>query len=182
VAVTLRSLDPTGRAIRLLVAGFIAAISLIDIAAADPTGEWLVANGKAKIRIDRCDGALWGLVSWEKEAGTDSNNPNSALRSRPTLGLHILVAMRPTKSNLWEGEIYNPENGKTYKSRLSMTSSDLLRVEGCMLGFLCGGENWTRVSEPARAAVPQAVRRDTKSEPAAVGSACPGTATPRGAP
>ena len=38
-------------------------------AAAEPTGEWRTANGAANIRIDDCDGVLWGIISWEKEPG-----------------------------------------------------------------------------------------------------------------
>ncbi len=77
-------------------------------AAAEPSGEWRTANGLANVRIDDCDGVLWGIISWEKEpGGVDSYNPNAAERSRPTLGLHILLAMKPTKPGLWQGEVYN---------------------------------------------------------------------------
>jgi uncharacterized protein (DUF2147 family) len=170
---------------RVILAASIAVVALAGTAtAADPTGEWLVASGEAKIRIDDCNGALWGIIAWEKDpGGTDSHNPNPTERSRPTLGLHVIIAMRPTKPTLWEGEIYNAENGKTYNSRLSLTSPDVLRVEGCILGFLCGGENWTRVSEPPPAAAPRTPQqRAAKPEPAAVASACSGTADISGAP
>ena len=125
-------------------------------AAAEPTGEWRTANGAANIRIDDCDGVLWGIISWEKEpGGVDSNNPNPAARRRPILGLHILLAMKPTKPGLWQGEVYNAENGKIYDARISLTSPDVLRIEGCVLGFLCGGENWTRVKTTEVAHAPQ---------------------------
>jgi hypothetical protein len=29
------------------------------------TGEWLVENKSANIKIDNCGGSLWGVVSWE---------------------------------------------------------------------------------------------------------------------
>jgi len=163
-----------------------ATFSLASIAqAAEPVGEWRVANGEANIRIDDCDGALWGIISWEKEPGNvDSNNPNPAERNRPTLGLPILLAMRPTKPGLWEGEVYNAQNGRTYSSRLSLISPDVLRIEGCVLGFLCGGENWTRVKTadvpptPApRAPAPQprgGKPAQAPPAPAAVVTACSG--------
>jgi uncharacterized protein (DUF2147 family) len=111
-----------------------------------PTGEWRTANGLAHVRIDDCNGVLWGIISWEKEpGGVDSYNPDETERNRPTLGLRILLAMKPIRPGLWQGEVYNPENGKTYDSRISLASSDVLRVEGCVLGLLCGGENWTRI-------------------------------------
>jgi uncharacterized protein (DUF2147 family) len=123
--------------------------------AAEPTGEWRVANGAANIRIDDCGGTLWGIVSWEKQPGVDSQNPNPAERGRPTLGLPILKAMRPTKPGLWEGEVYNAENGKTYSSRISLMAPDVLRIEGCVFGGLfCGGENWTRVKLETAPAAP----------------------------
>ena len=132
--------------------------------AAEPTGEWRVANGAANIRIDDCGGALWGIISWEKQPGVDSHNPNPGERSRPTLGLPILRAMRPTKPGLWEGEVYNAENGQTYSSRISLTAPDVLRIEGCVLGgLICGGQNWTRVNAgdtaPAARAAPPAARK-----------------------
>jgi uncharacterized protein (DUF2147 family) len=151
-----------------------------DFAAAaepQPIGEWRVANGLANIRIDDCDGALWGIISWEKEpGGTDSNNPNPAERNRPTLGLHILLNMKPTKPGLWQGEVYNAENGKTYDSKISLVSADVLKVEGCVLGFLCGGENWTRVKQdPAQRpqAAPQRTGKPKDASPPPL-TACAG--------
>jgi uncharacterized protein (DUF2147 family) len=168
---------------------FAAAFSLTGAAAAaGPTGEWLVANGDAKIRIDDCDGALWGIIAWEKDPGqVDSQNPDRAERNRPTLGLHVLIAMRPTKPNLWEGDVYNAENGKTYSSRMIMTAPDVLRIEGCVLGgIICGGENWTRVAEPpppAAAAAPRAApgQRAARAAPVLPRSACSDIANAAGA-
>jgi uncharacterized protein (DUF2147 family) len=141
-----------------------------------PTGEWRVANGLANIRIDDCGGVLWGVISWEKEpGGVDSNNPDRALRTRPTLGMPILLSMKPTKPGLWQGEVYNAENGKTYDSKISLSAPDVLRIEGCVLGFLCGGEDWTRVAAaPAqqRPATPPPPRTGKKDAPAAPISAC----------
>src|SRR5262245_32902020 len=51
--------------------------------AADPIGEWLVADGTAKIRIGACGPSLWGMISWTKEPGFDGNNPDPAKRGRP---------------------------------------------------------------------------------------------------
>jgi uncharacterized protein (DUF2147 family) len=143
-------------------------------AAADPqpTGEWRTANGRANIRIFDCDGVLWGIISWEKERGVDSENPDPARRDRPTLGLPILRAMKPTKPGLWEGEVYNADNGKTYRSRISLAEADVLRIEGCVLGFLCGGENWTRVKADGAAPPSAAPPRTGRKEPPPQAAAC----------
>jgi hypothetical protein len=48
----------------------------------------------------------------------------------------------------WEGEVYNANDGKTYSSTIKPVGSDKLEIQGCVLGFLCGGETWTRIAGP----------------------------------
>jgi len=130
--------------------------------ASQPTGEWLVAKQLARIKIVDCDGRLWGVVAWEVQPGTDSKNPNPNLRSRPTLGMPILLGMAPSKPNKWEGQIYNSEDGHTYSASISLVDPNTLRVQGCFLGFLCGGENWTRVEPQDTTGSPPTQRTTTK--------------------
>src|SRR3974390_700200 len=121
------------------------------LAAPSPAGEWMIAKGEAIIRIVDCGGHYWGLVAWEqKPGGVDSKNPNSALRNRSTWGMPIRLGMSPRAGAqaTWNGQIYNSEDGRTYDGRISLTAPDKLRVEGCGLGFLCGGEGWHRVRGP----------------------------------
>ena len=126
----------------------------------DPTGEWLVANRVASIRIADCDGKLWGVVASETNPGIDSHNPDPNLRTRPTLGMPILLGMARTKFNQWDGQIYDSEDGHTYSASIKLVNANVLRVGGCFLGFLCGGENWTRV-DPQSASPPAAPARNS---------------------
>ncbi len=117
--------------------------------AAEPTGDWMVENGLGQVRIENCSGSLWGVVSWEKVAGRDTENPDPALRGRPMLGVPILLEMKPNRDR-WEGHVYNAENGKTYTANIKLTAPNTLRIEGCILGgFFCGGQDWTRVVQPS---------------------------------
>jgi uncharacterized protein (DUF2147 family) len=118
--------------------------------AADPTGDWRVADGVAHIRVAQCGGSMWGVVAWEKQpGGRDSNNPDASKRSRPTLGMPILLDMKKKPgADSWEGQVYNAKDGQTYSSSITPTDADHLEIRGCVLGFLCGGETWTRVGPP----------------------------------
>jgi uncharacterized protein (DUF2147 family) len=127
----------------------------------DPTGEWLVAKAVARIRIADCQGRLWGVVAWEARPGIDSKNPDPNLRNRPTLGMPILLGMVRNQPNQWDGEIYNAEDGRTYSANISLENPDTLRVRGCILGFLCGGENWTRVQPSSPPGAPSQSRSRT---------------------
>jgi uncharacterized protein (DUF2147 family) len=115
----------------------------------DPTGEWLVAEKLARIKIVDCGGQIWGVVAWESTpGGVDRKNPDPNLRTRPTLGMPILLGMTQSKPNQWDGEIYNSEDGHTYSASITLKDPTTLRVQGCFLGFLCGGQNWTRYIPP----------------------------------
>jgi uncharacterized protein (DUF2147 family) len=121
-----------------------------------PIGEWLVAKRIARIRIVDCDDRLWGVVTWEAKPGVDSKNPNPNLRSRPTLGMPVLLGMTRSKPYQWDGEIYNAQDGHTYSASISLLGPNTLRVQGCFLSILCGGENWTRVETPPQDETPNA--------------------------
>src|SRR5215470_2251125 len=118
--------------------------------AADPTGDWRVADGVANIRVAQCNGNMWGVVSWEKTpGGRDKNNPDPALQSRTTLGMPILLNMKKKPGvDAWEGQVYNAKDGQTYSSTIKPVGADQLEIQGCVLGFLCGGETWSRVGPP----------------------------------
>ena len=135
--------------------GLLLALIASPAFAASPKGDWLVEDKDAIIHIDSCGTSLCGTVVWTKKpGGLDENNPDPAKRSRPIMGLQLLLGMKPASDGRWEGDIYNPENGKTYTSRMWLKSDDALRIEGCVLGFLCSGQDWTRtkVDTPASAA------------------------------
>jgi uncharacterized protein (DUF2147 family) len=118
--------------------------------AADPTGDWRVADGVANIRVAQCNGNMWGVVSWEKTpGGRDKNNPDPPLPGRATLGMPILLNMKKKPGvDAWEGQVYNAKDGQTYSSTIKPVGADQLEIQGCVLGFLCGGETWSRVGPP----------------------------------
>jgi uncharacterized protein (DUF2147 family) len=147
-----------GAEMRLLI---LMACSLIltcaSAVAADPRGVWLVDDKSGQIQIESCNGILWGIVIWERNAGRDTENPDRSLRGRPTLGIPILLGMRPTvqqrpdgPQTVWRGQIYNARSGQTYEANIKLVNPDVLHLEGCVLGGLfCGGQDWARVKAPA---------------------------------
>ena len=122
--------------------------------AAEPLGEWRDEDGKATIRIVDCNSRLWGVVASESiPGGLDKNNPDKAKRTRPMLGMPILLNMKKVEDekDKWEGKVYDATSGKTYDSSIQVKSANALRIEGCVAMILCGGQTWTRVVEGAPA-------------------------------
>ena len=147
---------------------FLGALTVVTTAsalAADPTGDWRVADGVAHIRVAECNGNMWGAVIWEKEpGGLDEHNPDVSKRSRPTLGIPILINMKKKAGvDQWEGEVYNANDGKTYSSTIKPLGADRLQIQGCVLGFLCGGETWTRIAGPIPPTSAASVAKSTKT-------------------
>lgn len=166
----------------------ILAAGLAPAAALDPTGDWRVADGVANIRVAQCNGSMWGVVAWEKTpGGHDKNNPDVSKQNRPTLGMPILIDMKKKPgADQWEGQVYNAKDGQSYSSTIKPVGSDQLEIQGCVLGFLCGGETWTRVAGPipsspansmAKGAAKTAGAPARTAAPTTTGSA-PGSASP----
>jgi uncharacterized protein (DUF2147 family) len=166
---------------KVIISGIFLTAGLAPALAADPTGDWRVADGVANIRVAECNGSMWGVVAWEKSpGGRDTNNPDVSKRSRPTLGMPILLDMKKKPgADQWEGQVYNAKDGQTYSSTIKPVSSDQLEIQGCLLGFLCGGETWTRVAGP----IPRSPSNSmAKGMPKAAGAGTPKTTGLTGLP
>jgi uncharacterized protein (DUF2147 family) len=136
---------------KVVYSAFFLATGLNVALAADVTGDWRVADGVANIRVAQCNGSMWGVVAWEKTpGGRDTHNPDVSKQSRPTLAMPILIDMKKKAgvADTWEGQVYNAKDGQLYSSTIKPAGTDQLEIQGCVLGFLCGGETWTRVAPP----------------------------------
>lgn len=162
----------------LLASCGIAALTTLDAAAQqaapvplDPIeGTWRTLL-ESEVTISRCPEGFCGVLSkiivpegmlsgneadaiagMRPEDFFDQRNKDPALRNRPMLGLQILTLTPGDKPNVYDGEIYNPEDGNTYSGYMQMTGRDQVRLNGCVLfNVICRGEDWVRVPfEPVR--------------------------------
>jgi uncharacterized protein (DUF2147 family) len=137
-------------------------------AEASVVGDWLVKDGYANIRIDNCNGKMWGIVVWEKvPGGYDDENPDAAKKKRLTLGMPILLGLVPREAGKWQGEIYNSQNGKMYSASVSLADENTLDLEGCLFpNFMCLTQKWTRVTTPPPNALPLPPVKSAATPPA----------------
>ena len=60
------------------------------------------------------------------------------------IGINLLEGFNnkiDSDNSIKGGKIYNPRDGRFYKSQLKLLNNGNLKVEGCLL-FFCDGEEW----------------------------------------
>jgi uncharacterized protein (DUF2147 family) len=101
-------------------------------------GFWATENGWV-IETSQCAdgicGHIVGLGGRHSNMRHDVHNPDRSLRGRPLCGIMVLGSHKPNGDpNEWDsGWVYNPDDGKTYSSRMSLEDSDELHVRGYIL-------------------------------------------------
>jgi uncharacterized protein (DUF2147 family) len=127
-------------------------------------GFWNTQDHDALFEIYRCGSLYCGRISSLEEPNyprtdklmpgrpkVDRHNPNPALRNRTLVGLPLIFGFHYEGDNSWQGKIYNPENGETYRCNFSMTGEDRLKVRGYIgIPLLGRTQTWTRFSDKSR--------------------------------
>jgi uncharacterized protein (DUF2147 family) len=123
----------------LLVALAIFAASAPLAIASDVTGIWTRDDGSARLRFSACGGgAICGFLAWKKDSGGPAK-----------IGQRLFSDMRPSGEGSWAGSAFNPEDGKRYTAKLTL-SGDHLVTAGCVLGgLICQSFDWTRTRAQA---------------------------------
>jgi len=116
-------------------------------------GIWQNGSGKGHIQIYKDKGKYFGKIIWlnqpTDEHGkpkVDKKNPNESMRSKPIIGSIVLRDFSYDDHEWSGGKIYNPEDGKEYKSYLKLKDPKTLAVRG-YIGFSWIGktDTWTRI-------------------------------------
>jgi len=128
---------------RLLLGVTMAAASTMAIAG-EADGVWKTQvnpdGGYLEVTIGSCESDS------TRTCGKISNafNKQGADPKYANLGKLMVKDMKSGDGAKYSGgTIWDPEDGKTYKSKMHL-KGDVLDVEGCV-SFICKGQDWTRV-------------------------------------
>ena len=103
--------------------------------AGDAAGLWIRDDGSAKLRFVPCGGGgtLCGFLAWKKGGDGPAK-----------VGQKLFSDMKPNGEDSWAGSAFNPEDGKRYSAKLTL-SGNYLATAGCVLGgLICQSFDWTR--------------------------------------
>lgn len=100
-------------------------------------GTWFNEEKSAKVQFYKQGEKLFGKIVWLEEPNkngkprTDEFNPDPKKKDLPLMGLVFLKNFKADGGKKWEdGEIYDPKNGKTYSSEMTLVSATQLNVRG----------------------------------------------------
>lgn len=117
-------------------------------------GTWFTEDKGAKVELYKKGDKYYGKLVWLKEpnrangkAKLDDKNPDEKLRSRPIWGLEFVWGFVFDGDDTWEdGNIYDPESGKTYSAEFTLEGNDVMKLRGYIGITLLGRTStWTRV-------------------------------------
>ena len=130
----------------VLASGLATALTATPSLAAEPIdGTYVDSGGFVEIRIGSCGAARCGEITRiirrkPGESDRDVHNDNPDLRSRPILGIRLLTGLT-WEDGAWRGQVYNPEDGGTYRAVVRPGANGALEVEGCV-GPFCRKRIW----------------------------------------
>ncbi len=129
----------------------------LAFAQATPVGLWKTIDddgktAKSQVRISEQGGTLVGsidkLLDPTAPADAKCDKCTDDRKNQPVLGLQIIRGVKPDGDGLWgHGEILDPNNGKTYRTRLKpVDGGKKLEVRGYIGAPLFGRtQTWVRV-------------------------------------
>lgn len=102
--------------------------------AADIIGTWQRADGNSRIRMTPCGDAVCGSITWLKSSDTPAK-----------VGQRVFSGLKQDGDG-WSGSAFNPEDGKTYAGKATVSGATMV-TKGCVLGgLICKSVSWSRVN------------------------------------
>ncbi|NRA67314.1 MAG: DUF2147 domain-containing protein [Pseudobacteriovorax sp.] len=116
-------------------------------------GQWWTPSKDGRIEIYKEKDKYFGKIIWTKpelKGRLDKENPDPEMKTKTILGSVLLKNFKFDDGEYTEGTIYDPKNGKTYQSKLSLGDDGNLNVRG-FIGFSWIGrtETFTPYKEKA---------------------------------
>jgi len=113
-------------------------------------GRWKTETRNGIVEIQHCGASICGTLLTSdglraNPALKDVNNKDEALRGRKLQGITMLQGFT-RGDGVWDGgTVYNGEDGRIYKARITPVDAEHLKLRGCVFVPFCKTETWTRV-------------------------------------
>ena len=105
-------------------------------------GLWENPRNTVKVEAKPCAGEVCGQIVWASDkAIADAREGGTA----NLVGTEILRSYRQVAPGNWQGEVFLPDMGETFFSRIHAVGGNQIKVSGCILhGLICKSQLWHR--------------------------------------
>jgi uncharacterized protein (DUF2147 family) len=109
------------------------------------SGRWITQSGNLEIEVAPCGDALCGTAVKVLANHSMSQPGVEMANAAPAVGLKVLRDFVPDGENRWYGRIFDRENGKTYRCRMTLLESGALEIRPYVgLPLFGHSQIWTR--------------------------------------
>lgn len=105
-------------------------------------GHWTNPQENVVVHIVPCGAALCGLAI--------SGSPRAKAKAVKSgagnlIGAALMKDMVPTGAGQWKGNMFVPDRNIHAPGTIRMVDTNLIKVSGCVWGFICKSQMWKRV-------------------------------------
>lgn len=105
-------------------------------------GLWWNSDASVAVDVQPCGAFLCGTVTHaERRAELDARKGGYD----HMVGLRVMHGFEHVGVGRWKGTVLIPERKMSVRSTVTRLDAGHIKVEGCILGFLCSHEIWRRV-------------------------------------
>lgn len=105
-------------------------------------GVWVNPSGTVKVETGNCADRLCGWVVWASPDAIDDAREGG---TEHLLGTRVLSEYDRISPGTWQGNVFVPDHGATFFSKIREIDRDSIRISGCLLhGLLCKSQVWRR--------------------------------------
>ena len=105
-------------------------------------GTWWNSDGGVSVDVQPCGALICGTVT---HAGRKAEQDARKGGFKEMVGLRVMRDFQHVGPGRWKGTVLVPERGMTVHSTITRIDGGHMKVEGCILGFICSHEIWRRV-------------------------------------
>ena len=139
---------------KIIIVSLLSVLCSICCAQNNIEGKWQAVDDKdgqpsSHIDIAIEDGSLTATITkvYDVDEDTLCDLCPGDQKDQPLIGLEIISGMKQSGSVWKGGRILDPENGKTYKCKLELEGTDVLKVRGYIgIPALGRTQRWYRVA------------------------------------
>ncbi|MBV9930249.1 MAG: DUF2147 domain-containing protein [Alphaproteobacteria bacterium] len=105
-------------------------------------GTWWNSDGGVSVDVQPCGAFICGAVT---HAGPKAEQDARKGGFKEMVGLRVMRDFQHVGPGKWKGTVLVPERAAIVRSTITRIDAGHMKVEGCILGFICSHEIWRRV-------------------------------------